>query len=222
MEINQEIFQKHKYPRFGNDNPQKVDNLFWEFMVKTGHSAWWAREQFGCTNRLREGPIWTFERFGMSRTDLPDGRVIHVAGEHEDYYDPDFCIYNDAIALHPNGEISIYCYPENVFPSTDFHSATLVGNSIYMIGNLGYPDARKPGETPVYLLDCESFEIKQIETTGEKPGWIYKHEAEFIVDSNCIQIQGGEIYKIKGSEPVSKSNTEIYRLNILNQQWYCN
>jgi len=45
------------------------------------------------TNSLPQ-PIWCFKRVGNTRTRLPDGRIICVGGEHEDFYDPDFCIYN--------------------------------------------------------------------------------------------------------------------------------
>ena len=45
--------------------------------------------------------LWTsrsgcsrFFRLGGTRTELSDGRVIWIGGEHEDGYDPDFCIYN--------------------------------------------------------------------------------------------------------------------------------
>jgi hypothetical protein len=38
------------------------------------------------------GPAWCAARFRQSRTTLADGRVIRIAGEHEDYYDADFFI----------------------------------------------------------------------------------------------------------------------------------
>lgn len=67
-----------------------------------------------------------------SSTRLRNGREIYIAGEHEDWYDPDFYIYNDVIVIHPNLEIQIYGYPRTVFRATDFHSATLVQDeSIY-------------------------------------------------------------------------------------------
>ena len=48
---------------------------------------------------LPEQPFWSWQRFGRTSTALPDGRVIHIAGEHEDFYDPDFCIYNDVMVV---------------------------------------------------------------------------------------------------------------------------
>ena len=38
---------------------------------------------------------------GRSTVWLPDGRVVLIAGEHEDSYDPDFCIYNDVVVIQP-------------------------------------------------------------------------------------------------------------------------
>src|SRR6185369_11799713 len=96
-------------------------------------------------------------RFGQSSTLLGDGRRIAIAGEHEDYYDPDFYIYNDVIVHHPSGEVDIYCYPREVFSPTDFHSATLVGDRIVLIGRLGYSGTRMPEVTPVYALDTSTY-----------------------------------------------------------------
>ena len=45
------------------------------------------------------GPVWCFNRFGGTVTKLPDGCFVHIGGEHEDFYDPDFCIYNDVIVI---------------------------------------------------------------------------------------------------------------------------
>ena len=77
------------------------------------------------------------KRFGQSLTLLPDGLAVQIGGEHEDYYDPDFCIYNDVFVHERDGSITIYGYPESAFPPTDFRTATLVGDSIYVIGSLG-------------------------------------------------------------------------------------
>jgi len=57
---------------------------------------------------------------------LPDGREVLIAGEHEDYYDPDFFIYNDVVVRAPDGKFAIYGYSKEAFPPTDFHTATLL------------------------------------------------------------------------------------------------
>lgn len=87
------------------------------------------RAAFDDTDSLDE-PVWCFHRFGKSITEFPDGRIIEIGGEHEDYYDPDFCIYNDVVVHYGGGRFEIFGYPEEVFPPTDSHSATLVGDVI--------------------------------------------------------------------------------------------
>jgi hypothetical protein len=142
MEVTQERYNSEKHPRRGTRNPELMDFVFWKYMIKTRQSAWKARSLFGDAEYRHGDQVWTFDRFGMSRTKLPDGRFIFVGGEHEDFYDPDFYIYNDVIVRTPDKDILIYGYPEQTFPSTDFHSATLVGSIIYLIGCLGYPEHR--------------------------------------------------------------------------------
>src|SRR5215469_1164609 len=179
LEISASEFQQNRLRQFGTQNPEMMNNSFWEGMIRSGISAYEAGVLFGIGNKF-DGtykPIWCAQRFGQSITFLPDGRIVQVAGEHEDSYDPDFCIYNDVFVHAPDGSVVIYGYSESLFPPTDFHTATLVGSSIYLIGSLGYPSTRRYGETPVYRLNTATFQIEEVETTGNKPGWIYKHRA---------------------------------------------
>ncbi|KAK8014168.1 hypothetical protein PG990_007464 [Apiospora arundinis] len=145
-------------------------------------------------------PTWTFaNRMGQTMTKLPDGRFVFIAGEHEDFYDPDFHIYNDVCVYDQSSTASdlgsafvIYGYPREVFPPTDFHTATLVTGTpdIYIIGAMGYGDQRRPGETPVYRLDTRDFSMHAIETSGEKPGWINHHSANVVEDGTAIRVVG--------------------------------
>jgi len=168
------------------------------------------------------GAVWSFARFGMSSTTMPDGREIYIAGEHEDFYDPDFYIYNDVIVIHPNLAIDIYGYPQQVFAPTDFHSATLVGdNTIYIIGSLGYLGTREPGETPVYRLNCQNFQIEKVPTTGDKPGWIHGHTAQFIAKSNAIKVTHGEVFVGWDRKRQLRKNRKIYWLDVTTNRWSC-
>jgi hypothetical protein len=195
-------------PRYGNGNPERIENAFWELMIRQRRQAYWARDLFGlaiewaahrrmaATSAWRDhadGPVFCFTRFGRSVTQLPDGRLVYVGGEHEDWYDPDFCIYNDVVVEHPDGNFDVYVYPRDTFPPTDFHSATLVGSEIYLIGSLGYKDQRQVGETPVYVLDTDRFSIRCLPTTGDAPGWISYHAAVFNRSSSTIRVTGGQI-----------------------------
>lgn len=76
---------------------------------------------------LDTGPVWSFDRFGQSATRRADGRLVLIAGEHEDRYDPDFRIYNDVTVLDGRGGAQHFLSPAEVFPPTDVHSATPPG-----------------------------------------------------------------------------------------------
>lgn len=82
----------------GTANPSVMNNPFWISQVGPGGlEAWNARIVFGNAEDpflASEDPVWCFSRFGATYTKLPDGRVVCIGGEHEDGYDPDFCIYN--------------------------------------------------------------------------------------------------------------------------------
>ncbi len=220
-DISEEEYKKGRHRVFGKSNPELSHNRFWYAMVKCGGSAWHARSKFGdevaCDGT--DKPIWCFDRFGKSITPLDDGRFIEIAGEHEDHYDPDFCIYNDVFVHEDEGECKIYTYPREVFPPTDFHTATLVGKHIYIIGNLGYDEDRKPGYTPVYRLDIESMKIERVGTGGEMPGWISRHKAKFDGKS-VISITGGDLIENNDDgEELYIANKKDYSLNLDSLEW---
>jgi hypothetical protein len=151
-------------------------------------------------------------------TELPDGRTICVTGEHEDSYDPDFYIYNDVVVFGPADQIEIYGYPKDVFPPTDFHTATLVGNQIILVGCIGYPDDRRNGYTPVYSLDLSGYRISKIATSGDMPGWISKHEAQYASDGT-ITIRGGQVFDECSGNHRFRQNLEDFALDIQSAVW---
>jgi ankyrin repeat protein len=128
--------------KFGDKNPERMRVPFWEAMIRCGVSGYEGRRQFQKACSCPDEPVWCAQRFGQSLTLLPDGRATQIGGEHEDSYDPDFCIYNDVFVHERNGTVAIYGYPESVFPPTDFHTATLLDDYIYFIGSLGYAGTR--------------------------------------------------------------------------------
>ncbi len=185
-------------------------------MIRAGINAYAAAQLIGRTRK--DYPVWCAQRFGQSLTLLPDGRAIQIGGEHEDYYDSDFCIYNDVFVHHLDGRIDIFCYPKDVFPPTDFHTATLIGDSIYIVGGLGYGGSRRFGETPVYRLDTDTLQIRQIETTGEAPGWISRHRA---VLSSPIEIRvwGGKIAADAGKTESYDDNQGAWVFDVRSRRW---
>lgn len=185
-------------PRAVTGHPTQLDNPLWNWLIKTRHSGFAATEILGGPSPFDAGPTWCFNRFGRSKTLLADGRIVYIGGEHEDHYDPDFFIYNDVVVIAPDGKISIYGYPKDMFGPTDFHSATLVGKRIVIIGCLGYPDARKAGSTPVYRLALDKMRIEKLPSYGDGPGWIWGHQAVLRPDGRAIVTRGGEVWTADG------------------------
>jgi hypothetical protein len=212
-------FLEWRSPRRGATNPHEMSNDVWAWLIETRLNAYTANETFdGPSSYMTDaGPCWSFKRFGRSETLLPDGRTVLIAGEHEDAYDPDFFIYNDVVIIEKTGEKNIFGYPVDVFPPTDFHSATLVGNDIILIGNLGYPQDRRPQQTPVLRLELDTWRISPIETFGECPGRIHGHTAELSADKSEILISGGEIDR--GNEWSFVENIDEWSIDLQTRQW---
>jgi hypothetical protein len=227
MRITRCIFESQRQRRFGTQNPERMRLAFWEWMVRAsedarlrdwshekdtsvlGHTPTEARSYFGQEGDYSAGPIWNFDRMGATRTPHPDGRTICVGGEHEDHYDPDFCIYNDIVVLDLDDSVEIFGYPKDAFPPTDFHTATLLGDRVIMIGRLGYPEERHPGQTPVFALDPASYRIEEQPSHGERPGWIFGHEAVLGPDG-VITIRDGEVYEEKDGKPRIRRNFDDF------------
>ena len=189
--ISKDLFLQQCKARRGAANPEETDRAFWKEMIRTGENGYLASSkyetEFGIPGK---SPIWCFARFGMTTTRLPDGRWVQIAGEHEDHYDDDFFIYNDVIVYDGQGGVRIFTYPEDVFPPTDFHTATLLDDHILLIGSLGYQRQRYPDQTQVLRLNLKDFSIERVETTGDNPGWISRHTAE--LDGTHIIVSGGK------------------------------
>jgi hypothetical protein len=221
MEITRELYEQQQHHRFGTANPERMRLAHWESMVRGGRCPHHPREDFGIEYHCgrAEGPDWCFVRLGSTRTELADGRVIDVGGEYEDFYDPDFCIYNDVVVRGPGDTIEIYGYPKDVFPPTDFHSATLVDGRIVLIGCLGYPQDRVPGLTPAYSLNLVTYRIETIEMRGESPGWIHEHRASFDPGRAAITVQAGQTIETREDQQYLRWNVDTYRLHLNDGRW---
>lgn len=179
MDITAHTFHREHRPRFGNRNPERMAYRFWDWMVRTGHAAWEARE------RVPGGPhdgvgalIWSFQRHGATRTWLPDGRVVCVGGYHyEDLLEGASWVYNDVVVLGPGDEIAIFGYPESLFPPTYDHSATLWGERLLLVGSQHRGRRVPMPQTPVYLLDTTTMAIEAVRTHGLALGCFPDHDA---------------------------------------------
>ncbi|HAH45877.1 MAG TPA: hypothetical protein DCM07_13690 [Planctomycetaceae bacterium] len=214
-------YLKYKSPRYGTANPEQMDNPFWSDMIQLGCNAYQAREHFQDDSAFEKpGVVWCADRFGSSLTPLKDGRYVQVGGEHEDYYDPDFYIYNDVVIYDGKGGFQILGYPKDVFPPTDFHTATLVDDTIYLIGCMGYSEQRKPGFTPVYRLNTDSWKIEAVKTSGEMPGWISNHRARYEPTKNVIRVEAGKLSIFnEEQEPDMADNHSEYELDLTTFAW---
>jgi hypothetical protein len=207
-------FRRSWRRRFVTHNPESMDDPFWLAMIRSGVNAYLADKHFK-QDEIGH-PVWCADRFGQSLTFLPDGRIVQVAGEHEDYYDSDFCIYNDVFVHAPDGTVKIYGYPEDVFPPTDFHTATLVGETIWLIGSLGYK-APASDRTPVFALDTRSFHIERVDIDGESPGWLYRHRA-VLGGQGAIRITDGKIVRARGERSHAR-NEHAFVLDVKRARW---
>jgi hypothetical protein len=209
-------FLRAQSRRFGRDNPERMDEPFWLAMVRSGLSAYAAKYWFG--REKDYVPTWSAQRFGQSLTPLPDGRVVLVGGEHEDSYDTDFCIYNDVVVREPGGALRIFGYPEDVFSPTDFHTATLAGGAIYLVGSLGYPGRRRIGETQVLRLDADALRVEPVATRGAGPGWIHRHRAELVSPSEIL-VSGGQVVTTSDGVEVVEPNEGRFLLDLRSGVW---
>lgn len=192
-------------------------------MIRCRYKGYSARKKFGDEPTLACGPesdkdsVWCADRYGQSFTYLPDGRVIEIAGEHEDSYDPDFYIYNDVFVHEPGGRTRIFIYPKAVFPPTDFHSATLVGKWIYIVGSFGYQDDRVGQCISVYRLNTEDYHIELVETQGSPKFQLYEHDAK--QEENFLVLTGGIAFAGTGQNEQTTPNTQTIKLDLQTLTW---
>ena len=206
--------------RFGRTNGERMDEPFWVAMIRAGVSAFTAAEHFQRGRRSDLPPVWCARRFGQSITFLPDGRIVQIGGEHEDWYDPDFCIYNDVFVHHPGGRIDIHGYPEELFPPTDFHTATLMGDEVIVIGSLGYHGRRAFGSTPVFSLSLADWRLQRLPIAGTPPGWIFRHRAQ-ACGPRQIALSGGSIARLGATgEEEHVHNTQGFVLDLDAGAWH--
>jgi hypothetical protein len=223
---------------YGTANPSIMNNPLWNYSIKQYLTPENLRllfdyedsyifndekgPDFGWTN-----PAWCHSRMGATSTKLPDGRTVNIGGEYEDYYDPEFAIYNDVVVFSSNAVYNdadnklrvvemgdavptIYGYPKDVFPPIDFHTATLITERtqddtspttneecIILIGGLGYQNGNSL-TTNVYRLNLGDFSTAKVETHGKAPdGRTHEHLATLVEDQQ--RGKGVEIHRTDGS-----------------------
>ncbi|KAL2128968.1 hypothetical protein VTI74DRAFT_8407 [Chaetomium olivicolor] len=206
-------------------------------------------------------PVFCFSLFGRTETRLPDGRIVYIGGEHEEFYDHDFCIYSEVVVVsgqsvkpekegseegsdygeHPElaelekkwreedrereeerkrekvaedlkqaasvegarpKDIEVYGYPVDVFPPTDFHTATYYKDErsgkgyIFIIGGLGYGNSAHRKAILTHRLNLEDFGIRRIHMTGDPPPPRHStnsnRDAELVDDTIRLRVEEDE------------------------------
>lgn len=204
-------------PRRGTSNPERLTNPAWAWLAQRPHlSAYEANERFHGPRSTEAGPAWCAMRYGQSHSLLADGRAVAIGGEHEDHSDADFFIYNDVIVSGPDGALEIFGYPVEVFPPTDFHTATVTRDRVIVIGCLGYPHQRRRLETPVFALDTHRFAFSALATTGAAPGWISRHTTTAGPDGDLLTLKGGEVIDTNGR---LRPNSHDWTLRLSTLAW---
>jgi len=184
-------------------NPTNITNiLFYDEIEKTHQDT---MDDLG--RAMCYYPFWNVWRYGMSSTILDD-KTIYIAGEHEDYYDPNFHIYNDVIVIDNNDNVTVYTYPKDIFPPTDFHKAIHIDNYIWIIGNLS--------KTSCYIQVCrlhlddmkmESIEYKCKTRSSIPPNISFVKDN---LNNKCELLENGASIKVTTDNMTWIFNTITY------------
>ncbi|WP_203996398.1 Kelch repeat-containing protein [Virgisporangium aurantiacum] len=220
-EVTLELFAAWRAARRGSRNPERMTNPVWVWLARQPEvNAYQASRHFGQLPESWSGwsPGWCNDRYGQCVITLPDGRVLSIAGEHEDFYDPDFFIYNDVIVTAPDGTVDIFGYPPDVFPPTDFHSATLAGDHVYVLGNVGYADARG-AHAQLLRFDVRTLSFAALEAGGEDPGWLSHHTAVLGADGRTLRVTGGQVEVTVAGQGQFRDNVDDYELDLDRLLW---
>lgn len=220
-------YQRFRSPGYGNENPSNTTNAFWSLMVSARTAPSAVRKFFGDLGQPENRPIWTFCRKDQTATALPTGETVFIGGEYGDPYDRDHWIYNDVVVTTPEGDAQIYCYPRQLFPPLSCHTATLVGDHIWVVGRRGYPLERQPGVTQVYKLAVHSWDVVQVHTQGASPSWLYGHSCQ-LGSVAChkggpprpvLQVAGGCVLGADG-EVMPLSPSASWLLDLITATWH--
>lgn len=207
-EIDGGSYLKLKHQPKANRNPQNLTSMIKEAIVKEPRPIgdfemicnWYV---------LNDRELWTLSRESQSITILPNKSAVLIAGYRESI-EMGWIYYNDVAILTTDGDFTLYGYPEVDFPLIHGHSATRIGNSIYIVGT---PQARDTS-CEVYRLSLDDFHIEHCKTTGSNPGPVYGHRAKLTKEGK-IHIFGENW--AKGTKDFKLKHT--YQLCITTLRW---
>ncbi|KQU74260.1 MULTISPECIES: hypothetical protein [unclassified Rhizobacter] len=93
-------------------------------------------------------------------------------------------------------------------------------DSIWLIGSIGYPPARRPGHTPVWRLRLRDWRIEPVTLLGldNGPGWINRHRATRL-SPHEIRVTGGNVLTGHGDETAKFPNTTDFVFDTKHLAW---
>ena len=202
----------------GQRNPEPIANAFYDRQIRTFQSASAGLVEHtdaSRDDRFDLAPSFSFDRLGRSVTSLKDGRVVLIAGVHEDRHDPNHHVYNDVCVVQPDGKFDYFAYDPDAFPPTIDHSATEVAGDLWLIGNdFWYSHQKMPAQAQVLRLDLRTFRMSPVVTKGRDPGSIFGHEAK--LEGSEILISGAKAHPrrpdLDGQTYALETNTGTWRL----------
>ena len=216
-----EAYDMETAPEASSDHPDNPTDITDTVLFTRNKNGQECTRDYSC-NYLYEhdSPLWIPYRIGMSVTELPDGRIIMIGGEYDDYYDPNFFIYNDVIVYSPQQrKLQVFAYPSDVFPPTDFHSAVLIDDKIWIIGSLGY-NYRKVKmhlDIQVLALDINTMKIERItRMTGCIPEWQWFGSHYMVPDAKCVKCNN-DVNKIR----VIQQDGQEFTFDTVSHNWEC-
>ncbi len=131
---------------------------------------------------LNVKPALNFCRAGETCTRLPDGRFIVTGGHIKGQALNDVCITD-------GNKQSWLGYPSHVLPPIYEHTATVLGNELWLIGS-AHIDKTCLYQTPLYRINLNTYQIHKVASRNSMRQ-IYGHQT--LLKSGQFVIMGGHI-----------------------------
>lgn len=177
-----------------------------------------------------EEPLWTppHLRLNQSRQSIFKKHIFNIAiggntaatdwkeYDYNDYYNPDFKIYNDVTIRHFDSKYELWNYPEEQFPPVYAHDTVHDKNIdfVYITGGLGSGDRQRKNITEIYQLNLETKDIEHIEALGDSPPCLHNHHTKMWND-DLIEMRDGDI--LKNGKAIK--NLYVWYFNLKTKTW---
>lgn len=116
----------------------------------------------------------------------------------------------EALAEKQEERFTLYGYPCEAFPPAAYHTATVIGEFIYIAGG------RAAGSLSIHRLNTTTLAFEEVAFAGTKPVGLLHHATTVLADGN-LDIRGGSVAvpSAKGSGQWERqSNADVYALDM--------